>query len=82
MRASPQLMTDGHSSGQWSSSQSKVASSTGCSRRSLPDTVCPISASAMATADMPGPPIWLYYISVPSVADAVPLDALRELLAE
>ncbi len=33
----------------------------------------PLGGMYTATADMPGPPMWLYYISVPSVADAVPL---------
>ena len=34
----------------------RTRSSTGWSRKSLPDTVWPISARAMAIADMPGPP--------------------------
>ena len=34
----------------------RTRSRTGCSRRSEPDTMCPISANAIAIALMPGPP--------------------------
>jgi len=33
----------------------------------------PLGGMYTTTADMPGPPMWLYYISVPSVAEALPL---------
>jgi predicted enzyme related to lactoylglutathione lyase len=37
----------------------------------------PLGGMFTKTAEMPGPPMWLYYISVPSVADAV--ERIRHL---